>query len=332
MASRKEVAAAAGVSVRTVSNVVNGFQHVAPETRERVLEAIERLSYRPSELARSLKTGRSGLVGLMLPELDVPYFAELVRVFVEHGVKYGMTVVIDQTDGDRERELSWIGRARNGSLFDALILSPLGLLDEDLKLIPPDLPVMFLGEHAYPGFDQVAVDGVAASRDAVTHLIETGRTQIAAIGAEADNRGTSAQRLEGYTKALGDAGLPFDERRVGWVERFSRFEGYQSMTRILESGTAIDAAFCFTDTIALGALRALNDFGLRVPEDVALVGFDDIDDGRYAVPSLSTVHPDKVSIATTAFTRLMRRLGGEKLGPEFTTAPYELVIRESSAR
>ncbi len=330
MASRKDVALAAGVSVRTVSNVVNGYKHVAPETRQRVLEAIEQLSYRPSELARSLKIGRSGLVGLMLPQLDVPYFAEITRAFVEQGTKYGMTVVIDQTDGDLDRELSWINRTARGSLFDALVLSPLALRPADLDVLRSNVPVVLLGEDIYPGFDHVMVDSSAAAYDAVTHLVSKGYRRIAAIGAQKPRKGTSSQRLAGYRMALDAAGLPTHDDLVVYVDVFSRTEGYQAMLHLLTLEHRPDAVFCFSDPLALGALRALHEQGLRSPDDVALVGFDDIEDGRFSTTSLTTIRPDKNWIAETAFNRLLERLAGSALEPEIMRAPYELIARESS--
>lgn len=330
MSSRKDVAEAAGVSVRTVSNVVNGFEHVAPETRERVLSAIQELDYHPSELARSLKAGRSGLIGLMLPSLDVPYFAEITRAIVEQGAQHGLTVVIDETTGDRARELAWIERASHRSLFDGLVLSPLALTSADLEAFPRDLPVIFLGEDRYPGFDQVTVDGRAAALDAVAHLAGAGRHRIAAIGAERTSHGTSTERLEGYLSGLDEVDLDRDQALLGYVTAFTRAEGHRAMSDLLDRGVPVDAAFCFSDALALGALRALHEHGVLVPEEVALVGFDDIEDGRYSIPSLSTIRPDKRWLARTAFDRLVRRLSGESPTPEVVLAPYDLVVRESS--
>ena len=184
MATRRQIAEAANVSVRTVSNVVNGFEHVAPDTRERVLRAIEKLQYRPSEIARSLKIGRSGVVGLMLPELDTPYFAELARAFVEEGTKRGLMVVIDQTDGDLDRERAFVDKAAQGSLFDALIANPLTLRADDVLDLGPSAPVVFLGEDPFPDFDKVMVDNALAAREAVEHLIGLGRRRIGAGGHE----------------------------------------------------------------------------------------------------------------------------------------------------
>ncbi|WP_415856648.1 LacI family DNA-binding transcriptional regulator [Sinomonas sp. G460-2] len=329
MASRREVAEAANVSVRTVSNVVNGFDHVAPATRERVLRAINELEYRPSELARSLKVGRSGLIGLMLPELDTAYFAELTRAFVEGGAERGLTVVVDQTNGDRDRELALLRRTSGGSLFDALVLSPLALQAEDLEGFAAG-PLVFLGEDEFPGFDKVMIDNFRAAREAVEHLVRQGRRRIAAIGAERTGHNSSSLRLDGYRAAIrshSDLGLP---EIVEYVDGFSRTQGAAAMRRLMGAGGRPDAIFCFSDALALGALRVLHETGISVPDEIAVVGWDDIEDGQFAFPSLTTVSPDKLWIADTALDRITRRLSGEELEPEVLIGPHRLVIRESA--
>lgn len=330
MASRSDVAHAAGVSVRTVSNVVNGFPHISPETRERVLRAIEDLGYRPSELARSLKVGRSGLIGLMLPELDTPYFAELTRAFVEGGAERGFTVVVDQTDGQYPREEAFIQRAAHGALFDAMILNPLASHADTLRSLT-GVPLVFLGEDDFPGFDRVMIDNYQAAIDAVSHLIQTGRTRIAAIGAERTPHGSSALRLSGYRSAIVEGGLDIDDRLIEYVESFTRAEGAAAMRRILDRGETPDAVFCFSDPLALGAARVLHERGISIPERIALMGWDDIEDGRFAFPTLSTVSPDKLWIARTALDRIVQRLSGVPLKPETLAGPYHVVVRESSA-
>ncbi|MDQ1570611.1 MAG: hypothetical protein QOF79_1285 [Actinomycetota bacterium] len=332
MGSRRDVAKAANVSVRTVSNVVNGFAHVSESTRLRVLRAVAELDYRPSELARSLKRGRSGLIALVLPELDTPYFAELTRAFVEEGHKRGLTVVIDQTDGDLERERYLIDRTEYGSLFDALVISPLALTPAHLDGIAESRPLVFLGESLFPRFDQVMIDNRLAAREAVTHLINTGRRRVAAIGAERDIRGSSSQRLAGYLEALNDAGRDVGLSYVEYVDTFRRSSGAAAMDRLLDRADPPDAVFCFSDPLALGAMRALLARGVRVPDDVAIIGFDDIEDGAFSTPTLSTVTPDRRFIARVALDRVEQKLGGAQTpGPTVTIAPHHLTIRESSS-
>jgi DNA-binding LacI/PurR family transcriptional regulator len=331
LATRREVAEAANVSVRTVSNVVNGFPSIAPETRARVLRVIEEMDYRPSQIARILKRGRSGLVALVLPELDTPYFAELTRAFVELGGEHGFTVIIDQTDGDPQRELELINQSDHGTLFDGVIVSPLGLTARDADAISPERPVVFLGEETHPGFDHVRIDNFAASREATAHLLASGRTKVAALGAQRALVRSSSIRLSGYRQALDDAGVEYDPDLIGYVEEFRRPDGAAAMARLLDGPSVPDAVFCFSDPLALGALRTLRERGVRVPEDVALVGFDDIEDGHFSFPTLTSVSPDKTFIASQALKLLSAHIDGTATGPAEYIAPHRLIIRESSS-
>jgi len=331
MASRREVAEAAEVSMRTVSNVVNGYVHVAESTRRRVLEAIEKLDYRPSELARSLKRGRSGLIALVLPELDTPYFAELTRAFVEEGARRDLTVVIDQADGDLDRERYLIDRTDYGSMFDALIISPLALRPELIESVGADRALVFLGENEFPRFDHVMIDNRAAAFEAVTHLVNTGRRRIGAIGAESAHNGSSSLRLAGYREAVEAAGLDTGDSLVEYVSAFRRADGSAAMQRLLERPDPPDAVFCFSDPLALGALRVLLTSGVRVPDDIALVGFDDIEEAAYTTPSLTSISPDRQYIACAALDLVAAKLDGSTASePTRTIAPYTLSIRESS--
>lgn len=331
----KDVAERAGVSIKTVSNVVHGYRHVSPGTRERVERAITELRYRPNLLARSLRASRSGVIALALPELDAPYFAELARYVVAEAERHGWTVLIDQTEGspDRERVVS-AGIRRE--LIDGLIFSPLALAAPDLAERADDTPLVLLGERISGSAaiaDHVLVDNVAAARTATTHLIEAGRTRIAAIGAQDTPAGVTARlRLAGYREALAAGGLDYDEGLVRGVTGYRRADGAEAMDRLMESPNPPDAVFCFNDLLALGALRSLLRRGLRVPEDVALVGFDDIEDGRFATPTLTTVAPDKRRIAQLAVGALAERIAGDsKAEPREFFAGYELVVRESTS-
>ncbi|PZF89481.1 LacI family DNA-binding transcriptional regulator, partial [Micromonospora deserti] len=311
----KDVAERAGVSVKTVSNVVNGYVHVRPDTRARVEEAIAELNYRPNLSARNLRKGRTGVIALAVPELDIPYFAELARHVVTAAAELGWTVLIDQTGGGREQER--VAAAGIGDhLIDGLIFSPLALTAEDLVGLD-GTPMVLLGERVDHGpADHVMIDNVAAAREITAHLIGLGRRRIAAIGSQRTPEGASARlRLAGYTAALSEAGMAYDERLVAPAPAWHRADGATAMRALLASGVRPDAVFCFNDTLALGALRALHEAGLRVPEDVAVAGFDDIEDGRFSVPTLSTIAPDKERIARLSVELLANRLDGDRTAP-----------------
>jgi DNA-binding LacI/PurR family transcriptional regulator len=331
MVRLRDVAAHAGVSVRTVSNVVNDFQYVAPATRARVQASIDELGYRPNVAARNLRRGRTGLLALVVPEIDSPYFSELAARTVRIAETDGWTVLIDQTDGDPDRERSLL-RGERSQLVDGVIFSPWSMSAEELASRPDATPIVLLGEHAgAPPVDHVVIDNVTAAADAVAHLVAGGRTRIAAIGVPPMLANeTARQRQLGYRRALAAAGIAQRAELELSVTSLHRAEGYSAMTALLDSGVRPDAAFCFSDELALGALRAVVDAGLRVPEDIALVGFDDVEDGRFAVPRLTTVAPDKEGIARLALQSLRDRLAGDESPARVITAPHRLVVRESS--
>jgi DNA-binding LacI/PurR family transcriptional regulator len=326
MVRLQDVAAHAGVSVRTVSNVVNDFQYVAPATRARVQASIDVLGYRPNVAARNLRRGRTGLVALVVPEIDSPYFSDLAARTVRIAESDGWTVLIDQTDGDPGRERSLL-RGERSQLVDGVVFSPWSMSAEELASRPDATPIVLLGEHAgAPPVDHVVIDNVTAAEEAVSHLVAGGRTRIAAIGVPPMLANeTARQRQLGYRRALAAAGLP--QRAELEVPVTSR---HRAMAALLASGAAPDAAFCFSDELALGALRAVVDAGQRVPEAIALAGFDDVEDGRFAVPRLTTVAPDKDGIARLALQSLRDRLAGDESPARVITAPHRLVVRESS--
>jgi LacI family transcriptional regulator, repressor for deo operon, udp, cdd, tsx, nupC, and nupG len=330
LGQREDVARLAGVSARTVSNVVSGTVNVAAGTRERVLAAIEELDYRPSEIGRMLRSGRTGMAALVVPDLDNPYFAELARKLIEAARGNGYTLMIEQTDGIRERERELLARADTKAIFDGLIVSPLGLTDDDLtRSSRTRRPVVLLGEESHPGFDHVHIDNFAAARAAVEHLLATGRERVVAVGAQRTGESSSSLRLAGFEAAM--AAAPSASADVAYVDAFTRRGGAEATRAILRGRVLPDALFCFSDLLALGALRALHDAGISVPEQVAVVGFDDIEDGRYGNPSLTTISPDKEAIARAAIDALVRRIGGDESEAVRVLAPHRLVERESTA-
>ena len=325
-ANLRQVAERAGVSVRTVSNVVSGFALVAPETRERVQRVIDELGYKPNAAARHLRGGRSGLVALVLPEIASPYFGELAGLLADRAGAYAWTLLVQQTGGDAARERELLDGVRSQTV-DGLIMSPWGLSPSDLTRRTDSAPLVLLGEQDSGGLlDHVAIDNVAAAADLTRHLIETGRRRIAAIGLQPHLvNGTAARRAEGYRRALAEAGLPAREVPV---RRLHRADGAAAMTGLLESD--VDAVFCFSDQLALGALHVAVASGRRVPADLAVAGFDDIEDGRFANPALTTVAPDKPAIADAALTCLADRLANPGAPSRRLVVPHRLEIRAST--
>jgi DNA-binding LacI/PurR family transcriptional regulator len=324
------VAERAGVSVKTVSNVVHDYIHVSPDTRARVQRAIEELDYRPNLSARSLRSGRSGLIALAVPEIDFPYFAELANHVVRAAEVHGWTVLIDQTDGLPDREQLVLGGIRS-HLIDGVIFSPLASSRRVLRDRVSELPMVLLGEGATGGAtDHVGIDNVAAAQEAVLHLAGLGRRRIAAIGTQQRAVGTSALRARGYRAGLRAAGLELDESLVMAAPSYHRADGHAAMARLLDRDDPPDAVFCFNDLLALGAMRAARERGVDVPADCAVVGFDDIEECAYATPALTSIRPHKAWIAQQAVSMLASRISNGRQDPCDLVAPHELVAREST--
>lgn len=332
MATRlSDVAARAGVSVKTVSNVINDYPHITARTRAKVEDAIAALNYKPNVSARSLRKGRSDFIALAIPEMASPYFAELGAAISRAAKNRGITVLIDQTEGEAGAEKLVLDGMR-GQLIDGIIFSPITTAPARIGAADTAKPLVLLGErHASGKFDHVAVDSVRASFDATMHLVSIGRRRIAAIGV-GGGAGTGAVRRKGYRKALKAAGLPHDPSLELAGTGYHREDGAASMRELLALPEPPDAVFCFNDLLALGALRTLADAGLSAPDDVAVVGFDDIEDGRYHSPSLTTISPDKEWLAENAVGLLLERIAGNgEAARRDLRVPYTLEIRESTS-
>ncbi|MGB3441166.1 MAG: LacI family DNA-binding transcriptional regulator [Actinophytocola sp.] len=325
MATLRDVAVLAGVSVKTVSNVVNGYDFVKPENRRRVEDALTATGYRPNIGARNLRRGRTGFLALVVPELSIPYFGELAGGIIAAAAEHDWSVLIEQTQGDRVRERKVIADL-GPHMVDGAIVSPQAVVPDDVAT--PGVPVVLLGEHPLPlPLDHVGIDNVTAAHTAVRHLIDLGRTRIAVIG-QHPTRGTATQRLAGYRQAIAEAGLP---EITATALRYHHSDGAAAMAELLDRAEPPDAVFCFNDMLALGAIRAAHDRGLRIPHDLAVVGFDNTEHSAYSVPALTTIAPDKAALAKAAVDLVHRRAsGGEDFPPQDVSIPFALEVREST--
>ncbi|MDN5853278.1 MAG: substrate-binding domain-containing protein, partial [Actinomycetia bacterium] len=194
------------------------------------------------------------------------------------------------------------------------------------------VPLVVLGEQSPArSFDHVGVDNVAAARSATEHLLGLGRRGIATIGAQPHLANSTAdQRTAGFRLAVEAAGLPPDDTYAADVRTLHRNDGAEAMRRLLDESPDIGSVFCFTDELALGAIRAAYERGLHVPDDLAIVGFDDIEDGRFSIPSLTTIAPDKALVATRAVELLEDRLRDPSAQSRREVTPYQLIEREST--
>jgi DNA-binding LacI/PurR family transcriptional regulator len=328
-----DVAKVAGVSTKTVSNVVNDFHYVSAATRERVLAAIEKLGYEPNLTARRLRLGHSGVIKLVIPDLRNAYFAELANSVMEAAAKSNVFVLIEQTGFDRQRELE-ILHGPSTQLVDGILFSALALGEQDANLVTSTVPIVLLGEQIFNGpTDHVTMRNVEAVRAATEHLLSIGRTRIIALGA---NRGatvgSSALRLRGYRDALKGAGVPYDPKLVGYAGSWHRSDGARTIEKFLAKKIEFDGIVAFSDTVALGAMRILQEEGLRIPEDVAIIGFDNIDETQYSLPTLSTVDAGRDEIAQMAVSLLLERVlkPDEEIPPREIYSNFHVIAREST--
>lgn len=320
----------AGVSLKTVTNVVHERPYVRQETRDRVLAAIAQLDYRPSLAGRQLQSGRSHIITLAVPRIDEPYLGGLAHALIAAATPRGYTVLIDETGGHAEQEQQALS-GYPGHGIDGVIYSPFGLDPEHLAG-SRDVPLVLLGQY-FPEStaDYVAIDDVASARDAVRHLVQTGRRTIAFAGAQPDRDGAVGERrLAGYRAELAAQGLAEPPGGVVEGRRFARHEGEAAVVQLLASTAGLDALVCTSDLMAIGALRALRERQVRVPDDVAVLGWDDIVDGAYVSPSLTTVAPDLPVLAATTLDALIRRIDGDRTPGRKHVIPHRLVIREST--
>ncbi len=323
----RDVAARAGVSFKTVSNVVNDRPHVTPATRARVQAAIDALGYRPNTSARSLRHGRSGVLALAVPELTSPYFAALASAVGRAAKAHGRVLVIEETGGDLAGErVALVDLASR--LVDGVILSPLVTPQEVVRERIGSTPLVMLGEHRYAGLvDHVAMDSVRAAREVTAHLLDRGRRRIAVVGRQ-DDPSTGGERWRGHVRALAAAGLAPDERLAVRVPAYRRADGERAVHALLDAGARFDAVVCFNDLLALGALHALRARGVDVPGQVAVAGFDDLEESRYA--GLTTVAPDLGLLAHQAVRLLVRRVEDPAVPAAQVEVPFRVAVRAST--
>jgi DNA-binding LacI/PurR family transcriptional regulator len=330
-----DVARVAGVSIKTVSNVINDYPHVRPLTRARVQAAIAELGYRPNLSARGLRSGRTGVIGLSVPKLRENYFAELADAVIQTAQERGLGVVVEQTNELRETEIQSItgGRLR---FIDGLLFSPMSLGQDDVDLLDVDFPLVLLGERIFGGpTDHVTMHNSSSAEAAIEHLIGIGRRRIAIVGQtnERPDVASSANlRLQGYRQALERAGIPFDPRLVRRTDKWTRQAGATATRTLLADDVDFDAVFALNDTLGLGVLRALGEAGVHVPTDVAVIGFDNVEESQFSVPSMSTVDPGRMEIARLAVDLLIERINekGERRPPRTVRPDFRVVRREST--
>jgi len=331
MTTIREVAQKAGVSYATVSHVINNTRFVSEETRERVLSAMSELKYRPNAVAQSLRSGRTNTIGMILPDSSNPFFAEIGRQIEEEAFRKGYSIILCNMELQPEKEMLYVDVLINKQV-DGIIFVATGdqtsllqlLLDQGIPviLIDRDLPEM--------NIDTVITDNRLGGYLATRHLIDLGHRRIACITGPSSKITPSASRVVGYRQALEEAGLPYDKQIV-CLGDFHPQSGMDIMEALLKRPNPPTAVFACNDLMALGCMRAAMYAGYRIPEDLSIVGFDDIELARFTNPPLTTVCQPKKEIGILATQKLVERIADKCISSLKVILPTSLIVRESSA-
>ncbi len=331
MTTLEEIAKLAKVSRSTVSRVINDDPKVSPATRARVKSVVQRLNYHPNAAARGLAAGRTGILGLVIPMGVAAVFTDPYHPLVIQGVAsacntHGYSVMLWLAEPEYERRT--ISQILHNGIIDGVILASI-LLDDPLlqSLKESELPFVLIGRHPTDTHvNYVDVDNINAAREIVSYLLRLGRRCVATI-AGPRNMIAGADRLEGYYVALRDRGSPPDPNLV-IAGDFTEESGYTAMTHLLPLKP--DAVFAASDTMALGAIHAIQEAGLQVPEDIAVAGFDDVPLAARAHPPLTTIRQPVHRTGVVAAETLIDILANPSPQSHRIILPTELVIRAST--
>lgn len=321
----KDIAEAAGVSVNTVSRALNNKPDVSPETRKKVLEIARKLGYIRNSDAVFFRKGTTKTIGVVFEDSSNPFYAEVFRGIEVSARKYGYQVILMNTERDYINEMQAVDTLLQKRV-DGIIISPTQFDSEDIeKLIKLNYPFVILGVHfENDQLDEVYSNDMKGGYLATKHLLEKGRRKILMLNGFM-YKSVARMRYEGYSRALKEFGVePYVMVEIE--------EGYESaFNKIMElKDLDFDALFCFNDVFAIAALKALRLLGKRVPEDVAVVGYDDISYAEFVHPPLTTVRIDKFLEGIVAFEMLYERLTNLRTAPKQVVLDVELIVREST--
>jgi LacI family transcriptional regulator len=331
MSTLEEIAEISQVSRSTVSRVINNDPHVRPQTREKVLAVVRELNYQPNAVARSLAAGRTRIIGLIIPSgitttFRDPFFPVFTQSMATTCSQRDYSVMLWLAEPDYERRM--IREVLNNGMLDGVIISAIHLSDDMANtLAASKLPFVVVGQHNVPAmeYSYIDVENRRGAQEAVTHLLRIGRRRIAHIAGPLDTM-CARDRLHGYNDALRTRGLPLKPELVVDGD-FTEETGYYAMKRLLPHHP--DALFAANDLTALGAMRALVEAGYRVPDDIPIVGFDDVPSAASAAPALTTIRQPTDRMGVIATETLIDMIDHGDTFPRRVILPTELVIRES---
>ncbi|QEH18070.1 HTH-type transcriptional repressor PurR [Histophilus somni] len=329
MATIKDVAKMAGVSTTTVSHVINKTRFVAKETEQQVLQAIKNLNYSPSAVARSLKVNTTKSIGMIVTTCETPYFAEIIHSVEELCYRQGYSLFLCNTQNNPEKiknHLDMLAKKR----VDGLLVMCAEYTQNSLNLLATfeDLPMVVMDWGPFnENTDLIQDNSFSGGYIATKYLIDNGHKDIAIISGEL-KKTTAVMRYQGFKKAMQEANLAINP---DWIMEgfFEPEDGYECMNKILVQDKLPTAVFCCNDVMALGAISAIGEKGLKVPDDISVIGYDNIHASRFFSPPLTTIHQSKSRLGVQAINLLFKRISEKGKEHEIIEIYPELVIRKS---
>ena len=328
-ASIKDVAREAGVSIATVSRVLNDIDVVNEDTKKKVKDAIKKLSYRPNIVARSLKTQKSSTIGIIIPDISNQFYPEIVRGCEDVANIYNYNIMLCNADLDVDKEMEAF-RILKEKMIDGVIYMSNSIENNIIELIKElEMPTVLVETTDIEGiFPSVTIDNIMASSDATKYLVNKGNKKIAYVGTATDKINALSKRYTGYKKGLEEMGIVHDKDLVYFGGVKAR-DGYAGINTILDNGVEVDAVFCASDEIAMGVINALRDKSIRVPEDVDVMGFDDIYSASIFYPKLTTVSQPMYDMGSVGMRMLIKAINNLVVEEKHFVLPYRIVERDS---
>ncbi|MFI3209665.1 MAG: LacI family DNA-binding transcriptional regulator [Peptostreptococcaceae bacterium] len=328
----KDVAKKADVSISTVSRVINNSKPVTDQVKQRVLDVIDETGYIPNPLARSLVTKKSQLIGVIVPEISDYLVNEMLNGIEEVAKMYDYEILLANTYSDKEQELKCINLLR-AKQVEGIVMISNDLQEEHVEYIKKcSIPVTYMSKNAND-FDiyTVSVDNEMASYDMTNYLIDLNHKKIALLLNNNEKSVLETERINGYKKALNERNIDFDENLI-FMSGQNYENGYDTVKRLIEDKVEIDSIFATSDEIAIGAINASIDMGMNVPEDISVVGFDDVKMSRIYRPKLTTVHQPLYDIGAVAIRMVIKLIDVNRLDEKKVNLPHRIIERESAIK
>ncbi|SJZ64545.1 LacI family DNA-binding transcriptional regulator [Anaerorhabdus furcosa] len=327
-----DVSKLAGVSVATVSRVINNTCFVNPETKEKVLKAVEELAYEPNLSARNLRRNTSGAILVIAPNMTNPYYSNIIKGISETARKYDCSTFVCSTDGDKEQELELL-KILDNRRADAAIILATNIDNDEILPYVKKYPVVFCSEYNPAlNIDRVSIDNYQAAVEATEYLIGLGHRNVGMMSSENDYISTEL-RKQGFLDACKKHGIKNAEKNIVYASKDYSFSSARSLAKkIFSKKNHIDALFCISDILALGAIYGARECKLEVPEDVSILGFDNLEYSEMMVPQISTVNQPCYKLGEAAMERIQDKLNNPESEPKVEILKHRLVVRGSTSK